>query len=197
MAALAAGCLLWSSRPRPQPVQEVTVRPSPAAVGAAVPSPPGPAGAAGPDPGSGTRVVVHVAGKVRRPGIVTLRAGARVSEAVTAAGGPRPGASLDTLNLARRVVDGEQIVVGARGMAPPAPAGAAPPGGASPPGAVLDLNSATAGQLQELPGVGPVLAQRIVDHRTRSGGFRSVEELREVSGIGERRYAELRERVRV
>src|SRR5262249_26642275 len=138
------------------------------------------------------KVVVHVAGKVRRPGVVTLAAGARVTEAIKAAGGPRPGAGIGSLNLARRVVDGERILVGQPGAA--APAGAAGGGGQGTP---LDLNAATLEQFQQLPGVGPVLAQRIVDYRTQHDGFRSVEQLREVTGIGARRFTDLRALVQV
>jgi len=185
VAALIAGGYLWQSRPRSQPAAEV-VAPSPAA------SPTALAGAAP------AGVTVHVAGKVRRPGVVTLPSGARVVDAIRAAGGLRPGAETGTLNLARRVVDGEQIAVGV----PAAPPEAAPPGTAGAPAAAdsgqrLDLNTATVEQLDGLPGVGPVLAQRIVEYRTRNGGFRSVEQLREVTGIGERRYAELKDLVRV
>lgn len=189
IAALIAGGYLWQSRPRPQPATE-TVTSVPAA------SPTVPADSTPAD------VTVHVAGKVRKPGVVTLPAGARVADAIRAAGGLRPGTGTGSLNLARRVVDGEQIAVGVPAAPPQAvPPQAAPPGTAGAPAAApgqpLDLNTATAEQLDDLPGVGPVLAQRIVEYRTRNGGFRSVEQLREVSGIGERRYAELKDLVRV
>jgi competence protein ComEA len=193
LAALVAGGYLWMSRPAPRPA------PEPAAASLAVPpSTPGPPAMPGRSPS--TVVVVHVAGKVRRPGVVTLPSGARVGDAIRAAGGLRPGAGTGALNLARRVVDGEQIPVGtpaAPGAPASASAGAAPgvPGAA--PGTPLDLNAATLEQFQQLPGVGPVLAQRIIDYRTQHGGFRSVEQLREVSGIGERRFADLRALVRV
>ncbi|OSP40790.1 DNA-binding protein [Streptomyces sp. 13-12-16] len=143
-------------------------------------------------------IVVDVSGKVRDPGIHRLPAGSRVEDALRAAGGVRPGTRTDTLNRARFLVDGEQVVVGG-----PAPAGAAPggtPGTAGTAGtgptAPVSLNTATPDQLDTLPGVGPVLAQHIVDYRTRNGGFRSVDELREVNGIGDRRFAELRNLVR-
>lgn len=145
-----------------------------------------------------TDVVVDVAGKVRRTGIVRVPAGSRVVDALAAAGGALPGVDLTALNLARRLVDGEQLLVGV-----PAPAGgstsAAGPGGptGADPGVPLDLNAATVDQLQELPGVGPVLAQRIVDWRVAHGRFSSVDELREVSGIGAKKFADLRTRVRV
>ncbi len=189
IAALIAGGYLWQSRPRPQPVADV-IAPTPMTPVAS------PTALAGP---TSAGVTVHVAGKVRRPGVVTLPAGARVADAIRAAGGLRPGAGTGSLNLARRVVDGEQIVVGV--PAAPQP-GAAPPGapgvpGVPAPGQPLDLNTATVEQFDALPGVGPVLAQRIVEYRTRNGGFRSVEQLQEVTGIGERRYAELKDLVRV
>ncbi|MEV1064084.1 ComEA family DNA-binding protein [Streptomyces sp. NPDC050263] len=163
----------------------------------------GPAASAGPSAGlgstAGAEIVVDVSGKVRKPGIHRLPAGSRVVDALGAAGGVRPGTNTDGLNRARFLVDGEQVVVGG-----PAPAGAVGAGaggsvgvgaGAGPP-APVSLNTATVDQLDTLPGVGPVLAQHIVDYRAQHGGFRSVDELREVNGIGERRFADLRNLVR-
>ncbi len=152
-------------------------------------------------PGAGDtaapEIVVDVSGKVREPGIHRLPAGSRVVDALRAAGGVRPGTETDGLNRARFLVDGEQVIVGG----PAAAAGAAPgPGGAAVPGAApagpVSLSTATVDQLDTLPGVGPVLAQHIIDYRTRHGGFRSVDELREVNGIGDRRFADLRNLVR-
>ena len=136
-------------------------------------------------------LVVHVIGAVRRPGIVTLPAGSRVVDAVAAAGGltrPRAAASV---NLARLVVDGEQIAVGVAAApgAPPAGAGAAGP----PSSTAVNLNTADAAALEGLPGVGPVIAQRIVDWRTANGPFRSIDELGEVSGIGDSILAQVRD----
>ncbi|WP_399884906.1 helix-hairpin-helix domain-containing protein [Streptomyces sp. BBFR51] len=147
---------------------------------------------------AGAEIVVDVGGKVRKPGIHSLPAGSRVADALRAAGGVRPGTKTDGLNQARFLVDGEQVIVGAApapGAAPDAGGpGGAPAGGA--PAAPVSLNTATADQLETLPGVGPVLAQHIIDYRAQHGGFRSVDELREVNGIGERRFADLRDLVR-
>jgi competence protein ComEA len=155
-------------------------------------------------------VVVHVVGRVRRPGVVRLPQGSRVEQAVTAAGGARSNADLSRVNLARPLVDGEQVVVPRPGE-PVAPADGAPvpvaggtarssglgPGvdgqGARP----VDINTATATELDTLPGVGPVLAQRIVDWRAQNGRFTSVDELSEVSGIGDAVLARLRPLVRL
>lgn len=141
------------------------------------------------------RLVVHVVGAVRRPGLVELATGARVADALAAAGGATRDAELASVNLARPVADGEQLVVLAKGQAPPAGTAGTAAGDSA--AGVLDLNTATVEQLQDLPGVGPVLAQRIVDWRTEHGRFSSVDELREVSGIGDRKFADLRSKVRV
>ncbi|GLZ34050.1 competence protein ComEA [Lentzea sp. NBRC 105346] len=130
------------------------------------------------------RLVVNVVGAVPRPGLVTVTSGARVADALDAAGGAAPGTDLHGLNLARKVTDGEQIAVGV----PPPQGGAAPE-------QKLDLNSATESQLDGLPGVGPVTAQRIVAWRTRHGSFASVEQLREIDGIGDNKLAKLTELV--
>jgi competence protein ComEA len=137
-----------------------------------------PAGQAGGD------LVVDVAGKVRRPGIAVLPAGSRVVDALEAAGGARNGVDLTALNLARLVVDGEQILVG---VAPPAGvAGTVGSGGAPAPsgGTLVNLNTADQAALDTLPGVGPVTADAILSWREDNGGFTSVDELLEVKGIG-------------
>lgn len=212
-AAVFAGMHFWSARPEgvraPDPVSAAGHAPvpqgdaAPAAGGSGTPEPsPGPppavAGVAGVG-GAGGRIVVDVSGKVRRPGIHRLPSGSRVTDALQAAGGVRPGVDLDGLNRARVLVDGEQILVGV----PPGTVAAGGTGGAGPgptaTGAAtgpVSLSSATADQLETLPGVGPVLAQHIVDYRTQHGGFRSVDELREVTGIGDRRFADLQPLVR-
>ncbi|MFB4282215.1 helix-hairpin-helix domain-containing protein [Nonomuraea sp. MTCD27] len=137
-------------------------------------------------------MTVHVAGKIREPGVYLLPSGSRVADAVTAAGGVSRGASTGQLNLARRLIDGEQIVVGAtQGQA------VAGSPAADPATAILDLNTATADQLEQLPGVGEVLAARIIEFRTSRGGFTTVDQLREVSGIGPRKFEEIKPKVRV
>ncbi|MFI6651923.1 helix-hairpin-helix domain-containing protein [Streptomyces sp. NPDC050529] len=156
---------------------------------------PEPSPGAPPATGTGGQVVVDVSGKVRQPGIHRLPAGARVADALRVAGGARPGVDLDSLNRARVLMDGEQIIVGA----PPGPTAAGGTGGGAGPTAAagpVSLNTATVEQLDTLPGVGPVLAQHIVDYRTQQGGFRSVDELRDVNGIGDRRFTDLQPLVR-
>jgi competence protein ComEA len=138
-------------------------------------------------PAEATRLYVDVVGAVRHPGLYRVRAGARVAEAVARAGGPTSKAQLELVNLAARLADGEQVVVPRRGGVAPAVAGAA----AAPSGPV-HLNSATLEQLDALPGVGPVTAQKILDYRQQHGGFGSVDELDAVSGIGPARLADLR-----
>ncbi|MFD4861304.1 helix-hairpin-helix domain-containing protein [Streptomyces atratus] len=192
-AAVFAAVHFRSARPHsvraPDPVNEAAhARTSGPVTEAPEPSP-GPPPATGP----GGHIVVDVSGKVRSPGIHQLPSGARVADALRAAGGARPGVDLTGINRARVLMDGEQIVVGA----PPGPpaagstGGAAAGGGGSPTSGPVSLNRATLEQLDTLPGVGPVLAQHIVDYRTQHGGFRSVDELREVNGIGDRRFADL------
>jgi competence protein ComEA len=142
-------------------------------------------------------VVVHVAGAVSRPGVVALPVGSRVIDALEAAGGGLPIADLDRLNLAAKVVDGEQVLVPRIGEAISAVPGAVVGDPSVTTGGLLNVNTATSAQLEELPGIGPVLAGAIIDERERRGGFRSVNELRDVRGIGEKRFADLRERVTV
>ncbi|MFE0190858.1 helix-hairpin-helix domain-containing protein [Streptomyces sp. NPDC058989] len=160
-------------------------------------SPSSAAMASGPPGGGGRELVVDVTGKVRHPGIHRMPPGSRVIDALSAAGGVLHGASTRGLNRARLLSDGEQIVVGVSG----AGAGGGGPGaagtgeasgvGAGPSGPV-SLSTATEQQLDALPGVGPVLARHIVEFRTQHGGFTSVDQLRQVTGIGERRFADLR-----
>ena len=133
-------------------------------------------------------VFVDVVGAVRRPGLYRVRTGARVADAVARAGGPTRAAELELVNLAALVADGEQVVVPRRGVGAVASAG----GGGGVPTGPVHLNSATLEQLDALPGVGPVTAQKIVDYRTKHGGFGSVDELDAVPGIGPSRLADLR-----
>lgn len=177
-----------------------------------------PVGGAGAGAGTGSggggetgsqRIFVHVVGEVARPGVIEVASGARVAEAIEAAGGASETAALSAVNLARAVVDGEQIVVPNAqqvqdGAMPGAPAtgsgGAAGVGGAARDGgapAVVDLNTADAGALETLPRVGPALAQRILDWRAANGRFASVDQLLEVPGIGAKILDGMRERVRV
>ncbi|MFE6621484.1 helix-hairpin-helix domain-containing protein [Streptomyces sp. NPDC057740] len=160
---------------------------------------PGASGASGSVGTAAPEIVVDVSGKVREPGIHRLPAGSRVADALRVAGGVRPGTNTDSLNRARFLVDGEQVIVGAPATVPGAAAGAGAgtsAGTGAAPTAPVSLNTATVDQLDTLPGVGPVLAQHILDYRTQHGGFRSVDELREVNGIGDRRFADLRNLVR-
>ncbi|MGH4028235.1 helix-hairpin-helix domain-containing protein [Actinomycetota bacterium Odt1-20B] len=224
LAAAFAGQYFWSGRTQPVRAPEVVrsggeaasereTEPAPAP--GAAPTPDGAGASAGPDgrgtPG-GAGIVVDVSGKVRRPGIHRLPPGSRVADALRAAGGLRPGADAEGLNRARLLVDGELVAVGVpgAGAGPPGGSGAGAAGGAGTDGAggargvgdatapstPVGLNTATAEQLDGLPGVGPVLAQHIIDYRTEHGGFRSVDELREVNGIGDRRFADLQNLVR-
>lgn len=132
-----------------------------------------------------TSIVVDVGGRVRRPGLVTLPAGARVADAITAAGGPLRHRELAATNLAARVTDGQLLLIGATPAAGPT---AATSGTSVAP---VDVNSATLDELETLPGVGPVTGQKIIDWRTAHSGFSSVEQLQQVSGIGPATYAEL------
>ena len=139
---------------------------------------------------------VHVAGEVRRPGLLRVARGARVAAALERAGGPSRRADLTAVNLAAALEDGQQVVVPRRGAAPAAAAapgqpGAPPAGTAAAGAAQISLATATVEQLDTLDGIGPTLAQRIVEHRERAGGFRSLAQLREVDGIGEKRFEAL------
>lgn len=166
--ALAVALALWWQRPVPETPPDL-----PVAEAAAVSR-------------TEDQVVVNVVGLVAGPGLVTVPNGARVADALQAAGGATPGADLTPLNLARKVVDGEQIAVGI-----PAPQPAA---GATEP---VHLNTATKDQLDALPGVGPVTAQRIVDRRQKRGPFTSLDQLGEIEGIGDAKLAKLRDLVRL
>jgi competence protein ComEA len=147
-------------------------------------------------------LVVHAAGAVVVPGVHRVPAGSRVADVLAAAGGPAPDADVDAVNLAAPVADGDRIWFPHQGDVPPGQAfgpqsprsGSSGPAGPAEP---LDLNAATAEELDELPGVGPAIAAAIVEHRERDGPFRSVDDLLDVPGIGDTRLAQLRDLVRV
>ena len=146
----------------------------------------------GPAPSTG--VYVHVAGSVRRPGLYRVADGTRVAAAVERAGGPARKADLDAVNLAATVQDGQQIVVPERGATSTAIGGGPPTGtGRAAPGVPLSLGTATVEQLEQLDGIGPTLAARIVEQRQAKGGFSSLDQLAEVDGIGEQRLAALKQ----
>jgi competence protein ComEA len=179
---VGGGAVLWYVRSLPRPVMVRALRPEPSP--SVAPSP--------------VVVVVHVAGWVRRPGVYELEQGDRVIDAIEAAGGARRGAELDGLNLAALVTDAQQVLVPRKSSAA-ANGGAVDPGGGSasgPPG-LLNLNTATAEELEALPGIGPVLAASILDYREQNGPFTSVDELLDVSGIGESRLADIEDLVTV
>jgi len=140
--------------------------------------------------GGGSDVVVHVAGAVARPGVYRLPAGARVTDAVRRAGGLRRGALPEAINLAARLADGQQVAVPRRG-----PAGAPTAAGGVAAEGPISLGTATVEQLEEIDGIGPVTAGRIVEYRDGQGGLGSVEELDEVSGIGPATMESLRARL--
>ena len=159
-----------------------------------------PTAAPGAKPPPGERVVIDVSGAVKRPGVYQLTTTDRVEDALERAGGPTRRADLTALNRAAKLEDGRQILVPTRGK--PAPAAAAPgPAGARestvPSSGPINLNTATLEQLDTLDGVGPATAQKIVEYREQHNGFKTVEELDQVSGIGEKRLATLREKVTV
>jgi competence protein ComEA len=135
------------------------------------------------------KILVHVVGAVRKPGLYRLTDGSRINDAIQAAGGAKPKADLQLINLAAPVADGQQVIVPVRGRAASAGSSAA---GGSAAGGHVHLNTATLEQLDTLPGVGPVTAQKILDYRNEHGAFKSVDELDAVPGIGPARLAELK-----
>ncbi|HEX3788245.1 MAG TPA: helix-hairpin-helix domain-containing protein [Pseudonocardiaceae bacterium] len=205
VAAIATAVILLSQSPTTEPAPLL-----PAAISAA------PAAATTEAAATTTNehIVVSVVGKVLNPGLVTLTTGARVADAVTAAGGVPPGTDLITLNMARRLSDGEQIYVGIP-VPPDASADQPDPGQPDDPGTPItkggkgkkpsadgigspgqvNLNNANLDELETLPGIGPALAQRILDWRTQHGSFGSVDQLRDVTGIGDAKFAKLKDLV--
>ncbi|MFP5488934.1 MAG: helix-hairpin-helix domain-containing protein [Acidimicrobiia bacterium] len=192
---VVVGGLAWLVRSEPPPVEASL----PLAAGISTSSSttstsvaPGPTTVAG-------RAVVHVAGAVRAPGVYQLDGTARVDDAVRAAGGPVGDADLDGLNLAARLVDGQRIYVPVRGEVDPASVSDGVPtaAGTDAPVGPVDLNTATAAELEALPGVGPATAASIVDDRERNGPFALVDDLDRVAGIGPAKLAALRDLVTV
>ena len=182
LAVLAAMRLVGGGDAEPPPVSIDRAGPAPAA-GAAAP---------GAGPTTERTLYVHVAGAVRRPGLMRVPEDARVATALERAGGPTRRADLTLVNLAAPLQDGQQIVVPAKGALPRASAagdGAAPGGAAAP----VHLSTATVEQLDAIDGIGPTLAERIIEFRDENGGLRSLDQLSQVDGIGEKRLATLRE----
>ena len=188
-ALLVGGAGLWYVRSLPRPV---TIQ---AEVQSSAGQPPG--GAAAPAP-TAAPVIVDVAGWVRLPGVYQFRQGDRVVDAISRAGGPRKGADLTSLNLAALLTDGEQILVGRAGAAA-SPGSSSSGAGTGPAGseALVNLNTATLDELETLPGIGEVLGQRIIDYREEHGPFQTVEDLLDVSGIGDSRLADIKPKVTV
>ncbi|MCL5292169.1 MAG: ComEA family DNA-binding protein [Actinobacteria bacterium] len=176
---LVAGILLLYSRSRPARVMVLNAAPKREETKARVVE----------------KVVVHVSGSVARPGIYELPKGSRVNDAFTAAGQPLPEADLNSVNLASKLMDGQRVYLPKKGESAPAVQAGGSGGAAA--RLPLDLNTATIEELDKLPGVGEVLAKRIVNYRTAHGGFRRVEELQRVEGIGARKFENLKDQVRV
>jgi competence protein ComEA len=189
---VVGGAGLWYARSLPKAVEvrEARVPGSARAPGG------GPAVTGSPSP-SPSVLFVHVAGLVRHPGVYQFDQGQRVIDAVTAAGGARPKADLDLLNLAALLTDGEQILVPPHGAAPVAPTGGGSTTGGGTSGGLVDINSASETELEGLPGVGPVLAAAIIAYRTEHGPFPTVDALDDVSGIGPATLENLRPLVTV
>lgn len=183
LAVTLGGAGLWYVRSLPRPVEVASVAERGRPAGASA------------SPSPALMLLVDVAGWVRSPGVYEFPEGARVIDAIDAAGGARPGAMLQALNLAAPLVDGTQVLVpreGEQGVVPPAAGG-----GGAVAGGLINVNTATAAELETLPGVGEVLAQRIIDHRTENGPFTSVDQLVDVSGIGDAILGSIRELVTV
>jgi len=178
----------------------------PLVLAAASPSPASPAAAA--SPSAAADVVVYVCGAVKSPGVVRVPAGARVADALALAGGPEARAELDGVNLAAKVVDGQQIVVPERGAtvagsstgaasASASGSASAAGGSATAPGAPVNINTASLEELDTLDGVGPATAQKIIDYRLTSGPFKVVDDIKNVSGIGDAKFAAMKDSITV
>jgi competence protein ComEA len=173
LAVSLAGAGLWYLRSLPKPVEVRADRDPTGAVASASPTP------------SPALVLVDVTGWVRRPGVYEFHEGDRVIDAIGAAGGARPGAALESLNLAAPLTDGTQILVPKQNAAPAASSATGTPATATGTTAKVNVNTASSEELQTLPGIGEVLAQSIIDYRTQNGPFASIDDLVEVSGIGD------------
>jgi len=178
----------------------------PLVLAAASPPPASPAAAA--SPSAAADVVVYVCGAVKSPGVVRVPAGARVADALALAGGPEARAELDGVNLAAKVVDGQQIVVPERGAtvagsstgaasASASGSASAAGGSATAPGAPVNINTASLEELDTLDGVGPATAQKIIDYRLTSGPFKVVDDIKNVSGIGDAKFAAMKDSITV
>jgi competence protein ComEA len=181
-AITVLGAGFWYLRSLPQPVEVRAEAPPPA---------PGPTASA---TASAAPILVDVAGWVRRPGVYEFSGGARVIDAIEAAGGARPGAQLQALNLAAPLADGTQVLVPREGAPLPAPAAGS---SIAVSGGLVNVNTATAEELETLPGIGEVTAQAIMDHRTENGPFTSVDQLLDVTGIGDVTLENIRDLVTV
>jgi competence protein ComEA len=181
IAAAGVGLFAWYAR-RPEPAPVVVFQPPPRAT----PSPP-----------PMTQIVVHVSGAVANPGIYRLPVGSRIDDAIKQAGGAQPEADLHRLNLAARLADGQQVTVPLRASAAsPGPSpGPDRAGGPASTGGLVNLNTATVAELDGLPGVGPVTAQRIVAHREQHGPFTRVEQLREANLVNKAMFERIKDRV--
>jgi competence protein ComEA len=203
LAALVAGVGWYQLGVRGTTGAGATAPPSTTATsraGAAPSTGTGVAGSTATTTPAGGLLVVQIAGSVVHPGVVRIRAGARVIDAIKAAGGGLPGADLDRLNLAAKVVDGQRIAVALVGAPTPIGADATGSTATGADGATtgpINLNTATESQLEELPGIGPSLAGAIIAEREKRGGFKSVGELQDVRGIGELRFADIKDLVSV
>jgi competence protein ComEA len=178
LAVVGGSILVWvrSSDPPAPPIQRVVV--------------------SSPTPAPIKHLIVHVAGQVTSPGVYEVPEGARIKDAIAAAGGPMEPADVNALNLAAPLADGQKIVVTKPGESPPGEVTTLS-GAEGSSGAKVNLNSATQARLEELPSVGPVLAERIIAYRQTKGGFRSTRQLLDVSGVGPKKYEALKDLVTV